>query len=96
MEVEVETDKTATPAADGSDDSSSDEYENCGEDDGNHKGEQSKKVMGPCYEFTKEQEGELVEWFQQFPELYDKNHADYRKKNIRDKLMKAKADQYPD
>ena len=54
------------------------------------------KNVTSCYKFSKEQEGELVEWFQQLPELYDKNHADYRKKNIRDRLMKAKADQYPD
>ncbi|XP_055489782.1 uncharacterized protein LOC129696185 isoform X3 [Leucoraja erinacea] len=48
------------------------------------------------YEFSREQEGELVEWYQANPELYDKNCQQYRNKDRKYSLVDNKAKEFPD
>ncbi|XP_032880831.1 uncharacterized protein LOC116975622 isoform X2 [Amblyraja radiata] len=48
------------------------------------------------FTFSRQQEGELVEWYRQNTILYDKEHEDYRMREKKNKLFQEKAKEYPD
>ncbi|XP_032869233.1 uncharacterized protein LOC116966955 isoform X1 [Amblyraja radiata] len=47
------------------------------------------------YEFSWEQEGELVDWYQAKPELYDKYHRQFRNTKRRFMMLEDKAKEFP-
>ncbi|XP_032890954.1 uncharacterized protein LOC116981886 isoform X1 [Amblyraja radiata] len=60
--------------------------------------EEVKKRRRPnaAHKFSWEEEGELVEWYQSNPELYDKNHQHFRNKDRKNSLLSTKAKEFPD
>ncbi|XP_078288077.1 uncharacterized protein LOC144612370 [Rhinoraja longicauda] len=47
------------------------------------------------YKFNREEEEELVEWYESNPQLYDKNHQYYRNKAGTYSLLQTKAREFP-
>ncbi|XP_055519180.1 ensconsin-like isoform X2 [Leucoraja erinacea] len=47
------------------------------------------------YNFTREQEGDLVEWYQAHRELYVKYHSDFRSTDRRNAMLEDKAKEFP-
>ncbi|XP_032891317.1 uncharacterized protein LOC116982106 isoform X2 [Amblyraja radiata] len=54
-----------------------------------------KTVVTRPYNFTREQEGDLVEWYQAHRELYDKGHRDFRSTDLRNAMLENKAKEFP-
>ncbi|XP_032868959.1 uncharacterized protein LOC116966753 isoform X2 [Amblyraja radiata] len=53
------------------------------------------RVVTRPYNFTREQEGDLVEWYQAHRELYVKYHSDFRSTDRRNAMLEDKAKEFP-
>ncbi|XP_055518995.1 uncharacterized protein LOC129713746 [Leucoraja erinacea] len=54
-----------------------------------------RQMVTEPYEFSREQEGELVDWYRDNPELYDKNHRQFRNTKRRFMMLEDKAKEFP-
>ena len=53
--------------------------------------EQSQDPRGKGVHFTRRVEGEIVEWLQANPLLYDRGHADYKSRHKKDRVLEEEA-----
>ena len=53
--------------------------------------EQSQDPRGKGIHFSRRIEGEIVEWLQANPLLYDRGHADYKSRHKKDRVMEEEA-----